>query len=67
MEGRKKEEEINNKRGEGWGGVVVVGVGFSEGRAASSQVKTYLRLAALILNSTVFVVGEEEEGEEGDT
>lgn len=43
----------------GWGG------GVSEGSAASSQVKTYVRLAALILNSTVFVVGEEEE--EGDT
>lgn len=44
------------------------GEGFSTGSTVSSQVKTYLRLAALILNSAVFVVGEEEEKEEeGDT
>lgn len=34
------------------------GGGVSTGSAVLSQVKTYRRLAALILNSAVFVVGK---------
>lgn len=48
--------------------VVAEAGGVSTRSAVSSQVKTYLPFAALILNSAVFVVGEEEEKEEeGDT